>query len=451
MNPRHRPFHPAPAERYAAQARTVAREVYYLCGQIFRTHKPADRVLGSHFRRNRKFGSTDRRLIGDTFYAVFRWWGWLRQFHGVDAEFWERDPETVDAWMHWLNVLIAAQMLDTPDLPPIVLQWKDSNGIATYVKGAGDLSLPERAAEMATTFGIEGLEPSQLFPEWAGEMLQLPPERLAALVDCMQLRPPMWLRVQTPNRQALLHELLDAGLDVTPSPHLPNALRTSPTRVNLYELPVYREGLFEVQDFASQVIGATCAAGPGQRWWDVCAGAGGKAMQLSHAMQNKGSLLATDIRGYKLDELRRRARRAQFDNIRTKEWDGEKLPTKHLDFDGVLVDAPCSNTGTWRRNPDARWTTGAEEIAEMAALQRQILDRAAPAVKIGGTLVYATCSLCPAENEELVAAFLADHPNYAPAEVTHPVTQVVSEGCLRIWPDDADSDGMFVAKLIRRG
>jgi len=167
-------------------------------------------------------------------------------------------------------------------------------------------------------------------------------------------------------------------------------------------------------------------------------------------MGNKGNVLATDIRGYKLDELKKRARRAQFCNIRMKAWDGEHLPSRHLEFDGVLVDAPCSNTGTWRRNPDARWTKDAETVAEMAQLQRTILERVAPAVKPGGLLVYATCSLLQDENEQIVEEFLGKHPEFDADPLQHPVTGEVTAGHLRIWPDEADSDGMYVARLHRR-
>ena len=154
-----------------------------------------------------------------------------------------------------------------------------------------------------------------------------------------------------------------------------------------------------------------CMARPGERWWDVCAGGGGKTLQLAGMMQRRGTILATDIRAYKLEDLKRRAARAAYPNIRCAEWNGEAPPRgKKGMFDGVLIDAPCSSSGRWRRNPTdagARPRNGVEELPEFRS---RILEAACAGVKPGGVLVYATCSLFEREDERIVQGFFTKTP-----------------------------------------
>ena len=186
------------------------------------------------------------------------------------------------------------------------------------------------------------LDPEDLLPDW----LSLP-EDAAGFIRMMQSRPPLWLRAQL-KPQRLQKILQDAGLDAKISDKLPGALKIEEAKVNLYSLQAFRDGAFEVQDFASQVIGYSCSPKAGERWWDACAGAGGKSLQLASIMKGKGVLIATDIREYKLKDLKKRARRAGLSNIQSKGWNGTKIPVNKTLFDGVLVDAPCSCTGILR-------------------------------------------------------------------------------------------------------
>jgi 16S rRNA (cytosine967-C5)-methyltransferase len=221
--------------------------------------------------------------------------------------------------------------------------------------------------------------------------------------------------------------------------------------VNLDTLPVYSEGRVEVQDLASQTVAMICAPSPGQRWWDVCAGGGGKSLHLAQLMKGKGVVTATDIQDRKLDELRRRARRGGFQNIQVKSWDGKPMRQKQATYDGVLVDAPCTCSGTWRRNPAMRWTARPGEKDEMAVIQRRILNTAVSGLKEGGVLVYATCSFFKRENEEVVEEFLAAHADFALEPYAHPLTGTPTPGTLQIWPWDGDCDAMFTARMRRRG
>jgi 16S rRNA (cytosine967-C5)-methyltransferase len=208
--------------------------------------------------------------------------------------------------------------------------------------------------------------------------------------------------------------------------------------------------VLEVQDVASQAVGLVCDPDPGERWWDACAGAGGKALHLAGLMGGKGLVVATDVNAARLKEAVRRARRSPFRNLTTKEWDGRHVAGKARSFDGVLVDAPCSAIGTWRRNPDARWTTDRQAIPRLAELQAGILHAAAPGVKPGGTLVYSVCTLTSPETTGVVRTFLEGHPEFQLDPFPHPFTGSATDGTLQIWPQDGDCDAMFIARMIRK-
>lgn len=192
---------------------------------------------------------------------------------------------------------------------------------------------------------------------------------------------------------------------------------------------------------ASQQIALAVDAKPGQKVWDCCAGAGGKTLAIASRMDNKGVVVATDLHGYKLEELKRRSKRADFFNIRTFEWGGNealRLPkeiAQQQGFDWVIVDAPCSSAGTWRRNPDARWRFNEIDTAELIALQLQILNNAAKAVRADGKLVYATCSWQVSENETQVQWFLNHNPQFS------------LESQTMLGAPLQDSDAMFVAVM----
>lgn len=309
---------------------------------------------------------------------------------------------------------------------------------------------PGRAA-LAAVFGSSAtFRDSDLVPEWVLPLL--PPDFPANrfLAD-LRRRPPMWLRLQTRDRDRLAAELQSCGLALRRHPRLANAFAVENPKVNLYTLDSFRRGEFEVQDLASQCIGLAAAPKPGERWLDACAGAGGKTLELADLMERTGTVVACDVRSYKLDDLRIRARRAGFPNIVTREWDGKPFKGKQAGgYDGVLVDAPCSCSGVWRRNPDGRWTLKPEDVEEAAALQQRILEAASTAVRSGGLLIYATCSLFPRENGGVVDAFLASHEEFALEPFEHPLTGEPCGGMLQVRSFDGDCDSMFVARLRRK-
>jgi len=265
----------------------------------------------------------------------------------------------------------------------------------------------------------------------------------------IQNEPRLWLRAKPGQGKSLVEKLGAAKLEKT---LLPDAVHYKGEE-DLFKRDEFHAGEFEIQDIASQAVAWLCAPQPGETWWDACAGEGGKTLHLSALMQNKGLIWSSDRAEWRLKNLKRRAARAQVFNFRTATWDGgPKLPTKTR-FDGILVDAPCSGVGTWQRNPHARWTANLQDVRELAALQRQLLAHAAPALKPGGKLIYSVCTLTRSETQAVVSEFTARfgtefepvnlagisaHPSLAPAPV------------VTIWPQDLGGNGMFIAGWQRK-
>ncbi|MCA1809742.1 MAG: RsmB/NOP family class I SAM-dependent RNA methyltransferase, partial [Lentisphaerae bacterium] len=202
-----------------------------------------------------------------------------------------------------------------------------------------------------------------------------------------------------------------------------------------------------IQDLASQAVGLICAPRPGEFWWDVCAGSGGKALHLADLMQGAGTVLATDTRSGALATLQKRLRKHASLKVRSRLAGTARAPK--AGFDGVLVDAPCSGLGTWHRNPDARWRTEREQVISQALAQKQLLDDAAGKVRAGGRLVYAVCTLTKAETVDVLDDFLEHHKEFKPCPGAHPLTGEQSDGRFWIWPWQGKCNGMFIAALQR--
>ena len=437
-------------------AAAVAEILWCSLGEM----RPADRSLAALLRRERHFGGRDRRLLSEAVFASLRWWGWIHDLappaflaaldaatQGDGAR--EENYSLGTDEREWSLLLTAAHILEGRTSAPAIRVWAEQAGISLP---AGNLyetppSLAERRKRLARLLARSVPLPFEaLLPAWAVAEMACP-KPLVEFLEWQQRRPPIWLRAQTEAVEALLGELRDAGLEVEPHEVLPQALRLRRATVNLRTLPAFRRGAFEIQDLASQIIGLVCRPRSGERWWDACAGAGGKTLHLADLMKRKGSIIASDRRVYKLKDLRLRARRAGFPNIRTREWKGKSLPSRKGGFDGVLVDAPCTCSGTWRRNPDARWNTTKARVAEAVALQSRLLQHAGAAVKPGGVLVYATCSIFVRENDDVVSSFLAANERFVLDPFVAPLHGDTTDGTLRIWPWDGDCDAMFVARF----
>ncbi|MGB5949934.1 MAG: RsmB/NOP family class I SAM-dependent RNA methyltransferase, partial [Parvibaculum sp.] len=328
---------------------------------------------------------------------------------------------------------------------------------------------PEEAAALRAAELPRSDAPAHLrlnYPEWLhaeferayGASLE---REMAALME----RAPTDLRVNLlkSGREAAREALAAENVETEPTPHSPWGLRLL-GRANIPGLGAFRDGLIEVQDEGSQLACLLTGARPGEQIVDLCAGGGGKSLALASLMANRGQIHACDTDRRRLGKLMPRAQRAGARNIQTRFIGPLAMPAapdaEFSDLAGradcVLVDAPCSGSGAWRRSPDARWRLTPELLESYRAIQREVLARGAALVRPGGRLVYVTCSLLPCENEDQVAGFLASHPDFAarpwaalwPEDLPRPPA---AEGeALRLSPASTGTDGFFIAVMERR-
>ncbi len=359
---------------------------------------PADFVLRREVGADRELESHEKRALVGAVFAYYRWLGWLDEKRGL--------PQRVQA---------ALDLQKRFDADPAAIK-------------------PEALASLA-------------LPAWALASLDFPtPEARTAYLLQLQRPPSLWIRPQREFAASLARALRHATPPQSEISNFkfqsaPSALRyTGPS--DLFKAEEFKKGLFEIQDLASQLVGHACAPLPTETWWDACCGEGGKTLHLSDLMDNKGVIWATDRHTGRLATLRKRAGRAQAFNYRTVTWNGGPfLPTK-TKFDGILVDAPCSGVGTWQRNPHARWTTTEQDVKELAEIQLQLLENTHKALKPGGRLIYAVCTITRQETTDIVNAFSAAHPELEPMPFAS-LGRV--ESSLFLWPHELDANGMFIA------
>jgi 16S rRNA (cytosine967-C5)-methyltransferase len=357
---------------------------------------PADSVLRAKLKAARQLAPADASAIARAVFAFYRWRGWIDLNQPLDAQL--------------------SQALGLAD---------------TFEKNVLPFSDDELLARAVPAWAPGALKPE---PGWARSL---------------QMEPALWLRAR-PGQGRGVVRALGRCVRFGDGP-LADALRYEGDK-DLFCTPEFQEGQFELQDLSSQAVGLICAPKPGETWWDVCAGEGGKMLHLSDLMQNRGLIRASDRAEWRLRKLKRRAARARVFNYRLAPWDGgERLPTKTM-FDGVLVDAPCTGIGTWQRNPHARWTTVPRDVKELADLQGHLLARAARAVKPGGKLVYSVCTLADAETTDIATEFLTRVPGFGPLPFVNPlVPGSTAAPQLFIWPQYHNCNGMFIAAWRREG
>ena len=296
-------------------------------------------------------------------------------------------------------------------------------------------------------------------PAWAaGSLHALFGSKFESELTAMIEAAPLDLRVNTikGTRDEALASLKADKVRVMPTPYSPVGLRAD-GKPFMSDTKAFRSGLVEIQDEGSQLIGLVSGARPGMRVLDFCAGGGGKTLVLAAMMNNKGNIVAMDNDSRRLEKGKPRYRKAGVHNVETRSLEDEQnrkwLRRQKDAMDIVLVDAPCSSSGTWRRNPDLRWRWYGPQLGEIIAMQAQILDKVADKVKPGGRLVYATCSLFHEENEGQVEAFLSRHDNYEIVPVTSSWPDgggcPVAGNYMRLTPLQHGTDGFFCAVLKR--
>ena len=324
---------------------------------------------------------------------------------------------------------------------------------------AAMVALARRRPELAATFDGSPYGPSALsdnepaaepgaLPQWLGKRFEqsgLGQDEQAALLE----RAPLDIRLNRlkPDAAAWAGELAGATL----LPHLSDGWRV-PSDTPLERLPAYAEGLFEIQDAGSQIVTAAGGARPGTKVVDLCAGGGGKTLALAAAMANQGSILACDIDRPRLSRLAPRAARAGVTIAETRLLDptheAERLADWRGEADLVLIDAPCSGTGTWRRNPEACWRLTDARLKRLSDTQAGLLDIAADLVAPDGALLYIVCSLLDAEGADQVTKFLSRHAGWVAVPLALGAGRARGDG-VRLTPLHDGTDGFFVAKLMR--
>jgi len=400
----------------ANQQRTFLAQLATVLPHV-RTDSALPRRIKELLGRNRAFGSRDRRLYRELIYTVIRYLPWFEPLLG-------HDEDAVAQLAAWL----APEMKDTAAYRAAHLEnWPPTPP-----------TLAEKAARLRARFGGE-FSPTALLPGWFEQHCA---EAFApAQLDALLARAPIWVRLQVNDRAMVLDEFRRQGWEPRATAISPDAFALPPN-AEVANTDAYRRGFVEIQDLGSQLVLAHAAVAPGQRWLDACAGAGGKTLQLAHAVGATGHVDATDIRPAVLAELRERALRARLRNVATV------APTGL--YDGVLVDAPCSGTGTWRRLPHMKWHTKPETLPQFAAQQLEILTANAAMVRPGGLLVYATCSLSHVENHGVATAFLTAHPEFCAEKPSRDWGGRFDGAGTTLLPATHDSDGFYVSCLRRK-
>jgi len=426
---------------------SLVGHVVELLGSFQGSSLPADALIAAFFRERRYLGSKDRRFIAETFYGI------LRNRRLCDHLLSEAGDVLTDVTDEGRSLLrVAAYFVVLLPSSPVrvadLMEMMDEGPHADRFR-EGLKVLKARGQE-----GLDRLPPAVRwsFPDWMTERFSAlyGPDAVSKVLATLNTPAPLSIRVNTlkTSPEECVRRLQADGVSPTPGKLAPAAL-TLQKRVNVFTLPAFKEGWFEVQDEGSQFLVAIADPKPTDRVLDMCAGAGGKTLALSANMRNRGEILATDVSSYRLKELRKRMRRAGAGNIRVRE---DFLASGHDEsFDLVFVDAPCSGVGTIRRNPGMKWTVTEDMVTELAEKQTGILDKAAGYVRPGGTLLYATCSMFREENEDVVGRFLSAHPEFTTGEFP-PMGESggPKSGMMRLEPHEHQTDGFFCAKLVRR-
>lgn len=406
------------------------------------TRVPMDTVVGDYMRHRRYIGSKDRSHIAERIYEIIR--------HHARLGWWLSHIDMADAPR--ARVMAYSVLCEGADL-------KRMQGLFDGSKYAPE---PLSEAEMGFIKKLTGqniVHPdmpedvqTETPPLYADSLKAYFGDAFEAEMAALLNPAPLDLRVNifTCDREKAKAFLEADGVKTAPTPYSPWGLRCE-NKAYLSRTKAFGKGWIEIQDEGSQLIAAVCDAQPGMQVLDYCAGAGGKTLALACAMQRKGRIVAMDNDARRLEKGRQRYKKAQvadiievrcLDEARHVKW----LKKQKEKFDLVLLDVPCTGTGTWRRNPDMRWTTYGPSLEELTEIQADILERAHMAVKPGGKLVYATCSLLPDENEAQVEKFLSKHQEFAVQPIEN---KDLGQPYMRLTPHRHNTDGFFAAVLTR--
>ena len=386
---------------------------------IFNEGEYADNGVARALKKDKRWGSSDRKFVAETIYEIVRW----KRLYSEIAEV--REP--FDRENIWRMFAVWAVLRGYP-----IPDWKQ-------LEGTPERKIKGRFDELSKVRAIK-----ESIPDWMDELgAKELGEKLWEKEIAAQNQPAkVILRVNTlkTTKEKLRAILMDLDIDTEYLKDQPDALVLK-ERANVFMTDAFKNGFFEVQDANSQLVAAFLDVQPGMRVVDTCAGAGGKTLHLASLMENKGQLIAMDLYESKLKQLKIRAKRNSAFNIEYRIIDTTKVIKKlHEKADRVLIDAPCSGLGVLKRNPDAKWKLQPEFIDNIRKIQSEVLESYSKIVKPGGKLVYATCSILPSENQEQVQKFLQ-------TDIGKEFTFVREQKKLA---SDSGFDGFYMALLERK-
>lgn len=432
-----------------------AAEVYDL---VLRETHPADSLIDTFFRSHKYLGSHDRRFIAETVYGMLRHKKrveWLLQ--STKEKFARLMPEKLS----YLTCLIYLVIIGNEEVGRLIEEIKVESGpdFAPLLNDVVTINTEFQNGPGAILKSGERLSIEYSFPAWMIEewLQRYGVDETVKLCESLNRPAPLTLRVNTlkttiedcqralekENIQSERTKLSPFGLNVK-------------KRMNIFQLKIFQDGFFEVQDEGSQLISLLVDPKPTSKVVDACAGGGGKSLALAALMKNRGVIHALDINTHRLEGLRKRIRRSGVDTIRVRPVEELTVPADLINTaDNVLVDAPCSGLGTIRRNPGMKWIVTPESVAELNAKQTAILHQYAACVKLNGRLVYATCTMIKSENDDVVDNFLAAHAEF---EIMEPSTilkryeleSLTTEKYFLLSPHVHGTDGFFAAVMRRK-
>lgn len=392
--------------------RVLVEAIVFSLTEIFEKGRQADKVIEQVLKSNRKWGARDRGFIAENTYEIVRWWRLLDFVTGHLG-----NPSYLDFFAAW-------QLLKGNELPP----WTEFAHIkSAAIRQAYEEAKKSRKVRESVPDWLDEIGAAELGAAWDDEL------------HALNQTAPVVLRANTlKTTAAALKEAL-AGKEIFTEtlPGLPDALKLREKK-NVFQTENFQNGQFEVQDAGSQRIAPMLDVQPGMRVIDACAGAGGKTLHLAALMHNQGRLIAMDVEGWKLEELKRRARRNGVSNVETRVIEAKTIKRLRDTADRVLLDVPCSGLGVLRRNPDSKWKMKPDFLTQIRQTQYEILTNYSQMVKPGGKLVYATCSILPSESEDQVKRFLAEQGTK---------WQLSAEA--RTSPARDGSDGFYMACLTK--